>query len=185
MAVTGDWWLEDGEKAILDFHAEHPLGGYQRRAFMMLDADVVVVSPASVDRVSRAAGLRERHHVNPSLKGKNFQQPLRPHEHWHVDVSYLNVARTFFSLCGLLDDCNRFLVHGEVRETMTEAGVETILQRARERYPDTRPRIIFGQWPAVDRQGLQGVRPDLRDDSCGAIALPSLRQRRSSAGTAR
>ena len=106
---------------------------------MMLDADVVVVSPASVDRVSRAAGLRERHHVNPSLKGKNFQQPLRPHEHWHVDVSYLNVARTFFSLCGLLDDCNRFLVHGEVRETMTEAGVETILQRVASGIPTPAP----------------------------------------------
>ena len=52
VAVTGDWWLEDCEKkAILDFHAEHPLEGYQRLAFMMLDADVVAVSPSNVYRV--------------------------------------------------------------------------------------------------------------------------------------
>ena len=51
VAVTGDWWLEDGEKAILDFHAEQPLEGYQRRAFMGLDADVVAISPSNVDRV--------------------------------------------------------------------------------------------------------------------------------------
>jgi len=46
VAVTGDWWLEDWEKAILDFHAEHPLEVYRRLAFMMLDADVVAVSPS-------------------------------------------------------------------------------------------------------------------------------------------
>jgi putative transposase len=64
VAVTDDWWLEDWEKkAILDFHAEHLLEGYQRRAYTMLDADTVAVSPASVDRVPRAAGLRERHHA--------------------------------------------------------------------------------------------------------------------------
>jgi hypothetical protein len=30
VAVTGNWWLEDREKAILDFHAVHPLEGHQR-----------------------------------------------------------------------------------------------------------------------------------------------------------
>ena len=50
--VPRDWWLEDWEKkAILDFHAGHPLEGYRRLAFMMLDADVVAVSPSSVYRV--------------------------------------------------------------------------------------------------------------------------------------
>jgi hypothetical protein len=39
--------------------------------------------------------MSERHHVNPTLKGKRFQQPPRPHEHWHVDVSYINLAGTF------------------------------------------------------------------------------------------
>jgi len=51
VAVTGGWWLEDWEKAILDFHAEHPLEGYRRLAFMRLDADVVAVSPSNVYRV--------------------------------------------------------------------------------------------------------------------------------------
>jgi hypothetical protein len=63
---------------------------------MMLDADVVAVSSSSVYRVLLDAGLMERHNSKPSLKGKGFQQPLWPHEHWHVDVSYINVAGTFF-----------------------------------------------------------------------------------------
>ena len=56
--VPRDHWLEPAEKqAILDFHAGHPLEGYRRLAFMMLDADVVACSPASVYRVLKKAGL--------------------------------------------------------------------------------------------------------------------------------
>ena len=146
--VPRDWWLEPWEnQAIQDFHTQYPLEGYRRLAFMMLDADVVAVSPSSVYRVLRDAGLMRRHNSKPSLKGKGFQQPLRPHQHWHVDVSYINVAGTFFYLCGLLDGCSRFLVHWEIRESMTEADIETILQRARERHPDARPRIISDNGP--------------------------------------
>jgi putative transposase len=146
--VPRDWWLEPWEKqAILDFQAAYPLEGYRRLAFMMLDRDVVAVSPSSVYRVLRAAGLMQRHNVKPSLKGKGFQQPLRPHEHWHVDVSYINISGTFFYLCSLLDGCSRSIVHWEIRESMTEADVETILQRARERFPGERPRIISDNGP--------------------------------------
>jgi putative transposase len=127
--VPRDWWLEPWEKtAILEFHAGHPLEGYRRLTFMMLDADVVAVSPSSVYRVLRDAGLIKAHNSKPSLKGKGFVQPLRPHEHWHVDISYINVAGTFFYLCSLLDGCSRFIVHWEIRESMTEAEVETILE---------------------------------------------------------
>jgi putative transposase len=114
---------------------------------MMVDADVVAVSPSSVYRVLRGAGLMQRHNSKPSLKGTGFQQPARPHEHWHVDVSYINVAGTFFYLCSLLDGYSRFVVHWEIRPTMTEADVETVIQRARERYPDARPRIISDNGP--------------------------------------
>jgi putative transposase len=146
--VPRDWWLEDWEKkAILDFHAGHPLEGYRRLAFMMLDADVVAVSPSSVYRVLHDAGLIRSHKSKPSLKGKGFQQPLRPHEHWHVDISYINVAGTFFYLCSLLDGCSRFIIHWEIRQTMTEVDVETIIQRARERFPGVHPRIISDNGP--------------------------------------
>ncbi len=83
--VPRDGWLEDWVKtAILNFHVGHPLEGDRRLAFRMLDADVVAVSPSSVYRVLRDAGLIKAHNSKPSLKGKGFVQPLRPHEHWHV-----------------------------------------------------------------------------------------------------
>src|SRR3954454_24348610 len=114
---------------------------------MMLDADVVAVSPSSVYRVLKAAGKLTPRTGTPSRKGKGFEQPLRPHEHWHVDVSYLNICGTFFFLCSILDGYSRFVVHWEIRETMKEAEVETILQRAREQYPGEHPRIITDNGP--------------------------------------
>jgi putative transposase len=110
--IPRDHWLEADEKqAIVNFHQQHPLEGYRRLAFMMIDADVAACSPASVYRVLKGAGLLERHNTKPSSKGKGFVQPLKPHEHWHVDVSYLNLGGTFYYLCSLLDGCSRYLVH--------------------------------------------------------------------------
>jgi transposase InsO family protein len=107
----------------------------------------VAVSPSSAYRVLKAAGKLSPRGGKPSRKGKGFEQPLRPHEHWHVDVSYINICGTFFYLCSLLDGYSRFLVHWEIRESMTEAEVETIIQRARERFPGARPRIISDNGP--------------------------------------
>ena len=114
---------------------------------LMLDADILAVSPSSVYRVLKAADKLAPRGGTPSRKGKGFEQPLRPHEHWHVDVSHLNICGTFFFLCSILDGYSRFVVHWEIRETMTEAEVETILQRARETYPGEHPRIITDNGP--------------------------------------
>lgn len=146
--VPRDHWLEPEEKqAILDFHAQYPLEGYRRLAFMLLDRDRVAASPASVYRVLQKAGVLRKRNAAPSKKGTGFQQPLEPHEHWHVDVSYLNIAGTFYFLCSVLDGCSRAIVHWEIRETMKEPEVETILQRARECHPGVTPRIISDNGP--------------------------------------
>ena len=95
----------------------------------------------------KAAGKLAPRWGKPSKKGKGFEQPTRPHEHWHIDVSYLNICGTFFFLCSILDGYSRFIIHWEIRETMKEAEVETIVQRARELYPGERPRIISDNGP--------------------------------------
>ena len=146
--IPRDHWLTEAEKkAIVTYHEEHPLEGYRRLTFMMLDADVVACSPSSVYRVLKEAGLLERHNTKPSLKGTGFVQPLKAHEHWHVDVAYLNIAGTFYFLCSLLDGYSRLIVHWEIRPTMLEGEVETIIQRAREKYAGERPRIISDNGP--------------------------------------
>lgn len=125
----------------------YPLEGYRRLAFMMLDADVAAVSPSSVYRVLKQAGRIERSSGKPSLKGTGFTQPLLAHQHWHVDISYLNISGTFYYLCSVLDGMSRSIVHWEIQESMTEAQVEIILQRARELFPEAHPRIISDNGP--------------------------------------
>jgi transposase InsO family protein len=146
--IPRDHWLGDDEKqAIISFHDRFPLEGYRRLTFMMLDDDVVACSPASVYRVLKAAGLLERHQAKPSKKGTGFEQPLKAHDHWHVDVSYLNLAGTFYYLCSVLDGYSRSIVHWEIRETMKEEEIEVIIQRAREKFPEVTPRIISDNGP--------------------------------------
>jgi len=146
--VPRDHWLEDCEKqAIVDFHAEHPTEGYRRMTYMMMDADIVAASPATVYRCLKVAGCFERWNRTESGKGKGFQQPLQPHEHWHMDISYVNVCGTFYYLISVLDGCSRYLVHWELRESMTEQDVEIVLQRARENFPGLAPRIITDNGP--------------------------------------
>jgi putative transposase len=146
--VPRDHWLTDDEKErIRTFARQQPLEGYRRLTFMMLDADVVACSPASVYRVLKAAGLLAGSSPLPTKKGTGFVQPLAPHQHWHVDVSYLNIAGTFYFLCSVLDGCSRAIVHWEIREKMEETDVETIVQRARECHPGVTPRLISDNGP--------------------------------------
>ena len=146
--IPRDHWIEEWERrAIIDYFDRHPLEGYRRLTFMMLDEDVVAVSPSTSYRVLSKAGRLDRWNRTPSKKGTGFVQPLRPHEHWHTDVSYLNLGGTFYYLCSLLDGASRAIVHWELRESMTEQDVECILERAKELYPDARPRIISDNGP--------------------------------------
>ena len=146
--VPRDFWLQDGEKqAILDFQELYPLEGYRRLTYMMIDSDIVAVSPSSVFRVLRDAGRLRRWAQRPSKKGTGFEQPLAPHEHWHIDIAHINIHGTFYYLCAVLDGASRYLVAWSLRQSMTEAEVEILLQRAKEKFPEARPRIISDNGP--------------------------------------
>lgn len=146
--VPRDFWLADRDKqAIIEYHLENPLEGYRRLTFMMLDANIVAVSPSSVWRVLGQAGLLSKWNGKPSKKGTGFQQPQNPHEHWHIDVSYINIGGTFYYLCSVLDGYSRAIVHWDLRESMTEPEIEIILEGAKEKHPEAKPRIISDNGP--------------------------------------
>jgi putative transposase len=146
--IPRDHWLTDEEKqAILDYEREYPLEGYRRLAFMMLDDDVAAASPATVYRVLKSADRLRRPSPANQRKGKGFHQPCRPHRHWHIDFSHLNICGTFYHLCSVLDGYSRYVVHWEIRETMTEDDAEIVVQRAREKFPEENPRIISDNGP--------------------------------------
>jgi transposase InsO family protein len=122
--IPRDFWLQEWERrAILDFHDRHPLEGYRRLAVLMLDDDVAAVRPSTVYRTLKTAGRLDHRQFSPSKKGTGFVQPLTAHQHWHMDISYLNVAGTFYFLISLLDGFSRYIVHWEIREKMEESAM--------------------------------------------------------------
>ena len=68
-----------------------------RRAFLPPEAAVAAGALAAgflgmPDRLLCSAG-------KPSRKATDFEQPLRPHPHWHTGVSYINICGTLYYLC--------------------------------------------------------------------------------------
>src|SRR5437870_5435010 len=59
----------------------------------------------------------------------------------------INISGTFYYLCSILDGCSRYIVNWDLRESMTEADIEIILERAKELHPEARPRIISDNGP--------------------------------------
>ncbi|WP_319587288.1 hypothetical protein [uncultured Desulfobulbus sp.] len=59
--IPRDFWLEPWERAaIVNFAVNNSLEGYRRLTFMLLDQDIVAVSPSSTWRVLGQAGLLQK-----------------------------------------------------------------------------------------------------------------------------
>ena len=144
-SVQKKHWLLDWEKeAMIAYAKKHPGIGYRRLTYMMLDENVVAVSPSTTYRVLKKAGLLYR--WNPgrktTSKGNGFKQPSTIHKHWHIDIKYVNFKGVFLFLISIIDGFSRFIVHHELRRNMQTFDVELTLQRALEKYPGVSPRII-------------------------------------------
>jgi putative transposase len=146
--VPRDFWLLEWERSkILEWHERFPDDGYRRLCYMMIDADEVAVSPSSTYRVLRDAGRLKRWNNGPTSKGKGFAQPSAPHKHWHIDISHLNICGTFYYLCSILDGYSRAIIHWGIGESMCEDDVELIVQRALEKHPEAKARVISDNGP--------------------------------------
>jgi putative transposase len=140
--------LEQWERdAIVKYYIGHPLEGYRRITYMMIDDNLVATSSATVYRVLKDAGVMRKWNGKNSKKGTGFKQPDRPHKHWHTDVSYINIAGTFYYLCAVLDGYSRYVVHWEIREKMETADIEIVQQRALEKFPGEKTRLISDNGP--------------------------------------
>lgn len=142
MTPKSHWLLPDEREAILSYCKDKMGEGYRRLTYLMLDADIVAVSPSSTYRILKATGYLRRWSTKKSGKGNGFKQPLKPHEHWHVDISYINILGSMFFLISVLDGASRYIIHHELRTNMSGYDVEMTIERAKEKFPEARPRII-------------------------------------------
>ncbi len=147
----GHWILPEEREAILAFKRKHPSLGAKRLSFMMLDRNIAAVSPSSVWRVLQDAGLSSKWTVPDGQKAHRtgFHQPTRAHEQWHTDFAYVNLRGTHYFFTSVLDGYSRFIVHWDLRSTMTTDDVELVIQRALEAIPKgvPKPRLISDNGP--------------------------------------
>lgn len=137
------WIKQEERQAIISYCRDKISEGYRRLSYMMLDADIAWVSPSTTYRVLKGAGLIQRWSgMHQSPRGSGFTQPQGPNRHWHVDISYINVKGTFLFLITVLDGYSRKVIHHELRTTMQQYDIQITLQRAMEKYPEARPRLI-------------------------------------------
>lgn len=147
-APKSHWLLPWEIAAIIAYRKEHLRTGYRPLTYQMLDANIVAVSPASVYRVLCYAGLLwPSAKTYSKAKGSGFEQPQKPHEHWHLDLSYINFKGTFVYLIVLIDGYSRYLVHYELRMSVEALEVEVLLERAREKFPGVTPVLITDNGP--------------------------------------
>ncbi len=141
------WTTPEEQRAVIEYHDNHPGNGYRRLTYMMMDEDVVALSPTTVYRILKRAGKLWRPPVVSSRRGKGFAQPHRAHRDWHIDFSHVRVAGTFYHLCSIIDGFSRYIVAWELMDRMRTIDAEIVVQKGKEAFPGETPNIISDNGP--------------------------------------
>ena len=140
------WATETEIMAVIEFKKANIEEGYKRLTWMMVDTNIVYLSPSTVYRILVRASLNNRW-TKPTCepKKRGFEQPVRLHEHWHTDISYINFKGTFLYLICVLDGFSRAILKWDIRESMESFDVIVVLWGACCDWvfeTENKPRII-------------------------------------------
>lgn len=150
--------------AVREYALAHPLIGYKRMCWQMVDADVVYLLPYQVYEILRAADLIRRREMVIADPLHRPAAPDHSDQVWHVDLMYLYIRPRWYYLVDILDGYSRFLVHWSLNFTMTADTVTLTAQEAVERLDVRRP----GEPHIVHDNGSQFLGKDWRDFVTGS-----------------
>jgi len=150
------WLLAWEIAAIINFRLLHREEGYRRMTYMMLDQNIVAVSPTAVYRILKRENLLASPWHHRQAKGTGFKQPLKPHNHWHLDITYINFKGTFVYLVILIDGFSRYIVHHELRQSVEALDIEILLERALAKFPGVKPVLITDNGPQFIAKDFKG-----------------------------
>lgn len=142
-AQPRDFWLEQWERdAIISFYRDHESEGYRCCTYMMMDQDIVYVSPSTTYRVLKREGAIKNRKKKRATKGNGFDHPTAPHQQWHMDISNVKIHGVFYYLICVLDGFSRSIVHWDLRHEMKDKDIGIVQEAAREKCPLHQPRYI-------------------------------------------
>ena len=144
--------------AVCQFARAHPLIGYKRLTWAMVDQDIAYLRPGQVYQVLQHADLLRR---RPPLAPDPLRRPTppdRPDQVWHLDLMYLYIRPRWYYLVDILDGYSRYLVHWKLNMTMQADLVVLAVQEAL----DTLPNRRLGEPQLVHDHGSQFVSREWR-----------------------
>jgi len=144
--------------AVCEFARAHPLMGYKRLTWAMVDQDIAYLRPGQVYQVLQEANLLAR---RPLLVLDPLRRPVppdRPDQVWHVDLMYLYIRPRWYYLVDILDGYSRYLVHWKLNMTLQADLVMLAVQEALDTLPTRRP----GEPQLVHDHGSQFVSREWR-----------------------
>jgi transposase InsO family protein len=134
--------LPEEVKSAVEYAKTHPREGYRRLSWMMVDDDIVYLTPTTVYRILDKYDLLYRWKRPEPGMGRKVPTATYPDEVWHVDLMYLWVKGRWYFLVSVLDSYSRYVVHWELALSMQASEVADIIATALEKVPGKRPRIV-------------------------------------------
>lgn len=133
-------------QAVIAYKKQNMQESYRRLTWRMVDEDIAYLYPSTVYRILFRAGLSSKWTSPPGEPRKRgFEQPTGIHEHWHIDIAYINFNGSFVYLISILDGYSRAIVSWSIQERMETFDVQMVLWRACEKWiyqTDYKPRVI-------------------------------------------
>lgn len=160
----------DERAAVCDFARAHPLTGYKRLAWVMVDDDIAYLRPGQVYQALQEANLLARRPALVLDPLRRPPEPERPDQVWHIDLMYLYVRPRWYYLVDILDGYSRYLVHWKLNLTLRADPVTLAVQEALETLSARRPgephlvhdhgsQFLSGEWRQfVTAAGVADIR---------------------------
>ena len=126
-------------EAVCSFSLIHPLTGYKRLTWLMVDEDEVFLRPWQVYAILKEHDLLRRGPESALESLKRPPEPDHPDQVWHVDLMYVYITPRWYYLVDILDGYSRFLVNWSLNLTMTADTVTRTIQKALDGLPQRRP----------------------------------------------
>ena len=138
-----DWERE----AIIDYYLSHQDQGYRRLTYRMIDEDIVYVSPSSVYRCLKAAGLLMRWSEYRPL-GNRPADPDAPNQKWHTDLMLIEINDCLYYYQGIIDAYSRYIISWDIHAEGTALNTSMVLQSAYDSSPEgINPVVIADNGP--------------------------------------
>jgi transposase InsO family protein len=147
IAKNPDRLLDWEKEAIRDYYLLHQENGYRRLTYMMIDQNVVYVSPSTVYRYLKSQGLL-MHWAEQKSIGLRPEDPKAANEKWHTDLMILNIDGENYYYQGIMDAYSRYIIAWDIYSEGTAFNTSLVLQEAFDKSPeDIYPVIIADNGP--------------------------------------